>query len=359
MQSNTKTLVIAEAGVNHNGSLELALQLIEAASEAGADIVKFQTFSADQLATPILEMAHYQKANCERDQSQYEMLKNLELPIEYYPKLIEHCHRHNILFMSSVFDHRDVPFLQSLNMPFFKIPSGEITNGPLLLEVAKTQMPMIVSTGMATLGEIEQALMVIAFGYARPNEAPSIEAFQQVWQQKDAHTLVSKKVTLLHCTSNYPTPLQDVHMCAMNTLANAFNVDVGYSDHTHGSLAAIVAVARGAKVIEKHFTLDKDLPGPDHKASLTPTELREMVHAIRNVETLLGSPIKHRTAAEESIVQVVRKSLVAGETIHVGDRFTEKNLTLKRAGSGISPMLFWEQLGKVSRATFQKSETIV
>lgn len=358
MKFHNQTIIIAEAGVNHNGSLDLALQLIDAAAESGADIVKFQTFTAEQLATPEVEMAPYQKENCAATESQYNMLKKLELARDYYPSLLDQCKKRKIKFMSSVFDHNDVKFLASLSMPFFKIPSGEITNGPLLLEVAKTQTPIILSTGMATLGEIEQALMVIAFGYLHPKSEPTLEAFQMNWQQGNAHKIISDNVVLLHCTSDYPASLEDVNLKAMNTLSDAFNVSVGYSDHTSGNTTAIAAVARGAKIIEKHFTLDRILPGPDHKASLTPLELKELVDKIREVEKALGSSVKHRTAAEERIVQLIRKSLVASKNIEVGDTFSNSNIKFMRAGGGISPMLYWDKLGKKSKTQYLRNQKI-
>ncbi len=240
----TALLIIAEAGVNHNGSLDLALQLIDVAADCGADIVKFQTFTADQIASPEVEMASYQKKNTGVTESQHEMLKKLELPREFYPKLLERCRKKNIKFMSSIFDHRDAGFLASLKMPYFKIPSGEITNGPLLLEAAKTQSPVILSTGMATLGEIEQALMVIAFGYLCPDKNPSLQTFRENWTGMEAQDVIREKVTLLHCTSNYPAAPDSINLRVLDTLAQAFRTRIGYSDHTLGDAVAVAAVAK-------------------------------------------------------------------------------------------------------------------
>jgi len=359
LEANNKTIIIAEAGVNHNGSLKLALELIDAASYVGADIVKFQTFSAEDIASEEASMADYQKVNCGKTESQYEMLKRLELPKEYYPKLIEHCNKRKIKFMSSIFDHRDVHFLHALNMPFFKIPSGEITNGPLLLEVAKTKSPIILSTGMATLGEIEQALMVIAFGFLHPTIPPSIEAFTRHWQHPLAHKIIAEKVILLHCTSDYPALLNDVNLRAMSSLAQTFQVSVGYSDHTRGTTISIAAVALGAQVIEKHFTIDQTLPGPDHKASLSPNQFKDMVEKIREVEVALGSPLKFRTSAEENTAQVARKRILASKKIEVGDTLSEDNMAFKRAEQGISPMNYWEKAGKKSTTVYEKNEYII
>ena len=358
MNDQAPTLVIAEAGVNHNGSLDLALKLVDIAADAGANVVKFQTFSADALALNTLDKADYQKNNCDIQESQHSMLKRLELPTDFYAPLMARCHEKNIGFMSSVFDHQDVPFLSSLNMDYFKIPSGEITNALLLLEVARTGANIILSTGMASLGEVEQALMVIAFGYRQPHATPNRESLQQNWSAEESHRAISEKVSVLHCTSDYPAPIDHVNLRAMDTLARAFNVRVGYSDHTEGEVVSIAAVARGAKVIEKHFTLDKNLPGPDHKASLSPEELRSMIHSIRKAEKALGSPIKHRTVAEEKTVHLVRKSIVARQDIEPGDVYSLENLTTQRAGQGMSPMGILDLLGCTASVLYKKGGLI-
>ncbi|NCS32741.1 N-acetylneuraminate synthase [bacterium] len=358
MTDNASTLVIAEAGVNHNGSLDLALKLVDVAAAAGANVVKFQTFSADSLASRNLDKADYQKNNCVELESQYEMLKRLELPLDFYDPLLNRCRKKNIGFMSSVFDYQDVPFLSSLGMDYFKIPSGEITNGPLLFDVAKTTSNIILSTGMACLGEIEQALMVLAFGYMYPNTIPNSELIQQNWSSGEAHKVISEKVLVLHCTSDYPAPIESVNLRAMDTIAQAFGVRVGYSDHTESEVVSIAAVARGARVIEKHFTLDKKLPGPDHKASLSPEELRSMVRSIRQVERALGSSVKHRTLVEEKTVHLVRKTIIARQDIKKGNAYSLENLTTQRAGQGMSPMKIWDLLERSAPTSFKKGEKI-
>ncbi len=352
------TLIIAEAGVNHNGSLDLGLELIDIAAEAGANVVKFQTFSADKLASSNVDKADYQKNNCGSAESQHAMLKRLELPLDFYAPLLTRCKEKNIGFMSSVFDHNDVPFLSSLEMDFFKIPSGEITNAPLLFDVSKTGSKVILSTGMATLGEVEQALMVLAFGYLNPDAIPTNETIQQNWANQDAQDIISEKVSVLHCTSDYPAAFKHVNLRAMDTLAQAFNVRVGYSDHTQGEVVSIAAVARGARIIEKHFTIDKNLPGPDHKASLSPEELKKMITSIRQTEEALGSPIKFRTRAEEKTVRLVRKTIIARQDIKEGDLYSLDNLTTQRAGDGISPMQLWKMLGSISQNNFKKGTKI-
>jgi N-acetylneuraminate synthase len=358
MSKRTKTIIIAEVGVNHNGSLKLALELIDAAAAAGADVVKFQTFSAEQLSCEQTKLADYQKRSCGTFESQYDMLKTLELPIDFYPHLIKQCKKHNVQFMSSVFDRHDVDFLNSLTMSHFKIPSGEITNGPLLFEVAKTNSSVILSTGMASLSEIEQALMVLAYGFLHPNKQPSLDAFSKNWQHDNAHAVLADKVTLLHCTSDYPAALENVNLLAMQTLAGAFHVPIGYSDHTAGITIPLAAVTLGATVIEKHFTLDKNLAGPDHKASLEPQEFKNMVTMIREIELALGSPIKRRVAVEENTADVVRKSIIAQCNINEGELFTQENIAIKRAGKGLSPMHYWDLLGKKSTSSYEKSEII-
>lgn len=338
------TYIIAEAGVNHNGSLDLARQLIDAAHEAGADAVKFQTFKAENLATATAAKADYQQRTTGAAQSQQAMLRQLELDAAAHRALIAHCQQRGITFLSSPFDLEALRFLdQDLRLPRLKLGSGEITNGPLLLAVAHTGKPLILSTGMATLGETEHALMLLAHGYAS-RERPTPEALRQAWADPAAQARMREQVTLLHCTTEYPAPLEQVHLRAMTTLRQAFGVAVGYSDHTPGITVPIAATALGATVIEKHFTLDQTLPGPDHRASLEPAQLRAMVQAIREVETALGDATKVPQPREWGNRSIARKSLIANQPIAQGERFTPENLGSKRPGHGISPMRYWEFL---------------
>ena len=328
-------LIIAEAGVNHNGDLDLARRLIDAAAEAGADLVKFQTFSADRLVTTTARKADYQTRNSGGGETQYEMLRRLELSNEAHHELIAHCEARGIGFFSTGFDVESVDFLASLGQDKFKIPSGEITNLPYLRNMARYGREIILSTGMSTLGDIEAAL----------------EALEQAGTPRS-------KITVLHCTTEYPTPMNEVNLRAMQSIGNAFGVRVGYSDHTPGIEVAIAAVALGASVIEKHFTLDRDLPGPDHKASLEPDELKAVVVAIRNIEMALGDGIKRLTPSEIRNRPIVRKSLVSTRTIMAGEVFCQDNLTVKRPGTGISPMLYDSLLGRAATRTYSANELI-
>lgn len=354
-----KTLIIAEAGVNHNGSLDMAIQLVKAAHECGADYVKFQTFKADKLLTATTEKAAYQKVTTDGHESQYEMIKRLELSEEHYLVLLDLCKELGIGFMSTPFDIDSLHFLtQECEMDFIKIPSGEITNALLLLEVARTGKKIILSTGMSSLSEVEQALMVIAFGYVGAGKGPSLDEFEKAYASAAGQAALSQNVTLLHCTTEYPAPLQDVNLRAMGTLKSAFGLPIGYSDHTDGITIPIAAVARGAVVIEKHFTLDRSLPGPDHRSSLEPGEFKSMVQAIRDVEISLGSPLKMATPKEVDNRAVVRKSIVAARTIHKGETYSPDNLTIKRSGKGISPMEYWSLLGKQANRDYEKDQII-
>lgn len=330
-----KTFIIAEAGVNHNGSLELAKRLIDVAVEAGADAVKFQTFKAENVVTEKAKMAEYQKLNLHRETSQYEMIKALELSYADFEKLKLYCDEVGIKFLSTPFDIESARFLKDLGLDIFKIPSGEITNYLLLREIGGYKKQVIISTGMADLGEIEDAIDVLMeFGTKREN------------------------ITVLHCNTEYPTPYEDVNLKAMLTIKEAFKVKVGYSDHTLGIEIAIAAVALGAEVIEKHFTLDRKLPGPDHKASLEPHELKEMIKCIRNVERSLGDGIKKPSKSELGNMAVVRKSIVAKRDIKKGEVFSEENITVKRPGNGISPMRWNEIIGKVAQKDYKRDEVI-
>lgn len=330
-----RTLIIAEAGVNHNGDINLAMQLVDAAAEAGADIVKFQTFCADRQVTRIAEKAEYQKKETGITESQYEMLSRLELTESMHHQLISHCAERNIKFLSTGFDIESVDFLANLNQEYFKIPSGEITNLPYLRHIGSLNKAIILSTGMATLGEVEQA----------------IDTLEMAGTSRE-------RMTILHCTTEYPTPMNEVNLRAMLTLQNAFHVAVGYSDHTEGIEISVAAVAMGATVIEKHFTLDRDLPGPDHGASLEPYELKQMISAIRNIEDAMGDGIKRPTPSEEKNKLVARKSIVASRLIAKGELFTTENLTVKRPGTGISPMKWDEIIGKKASRNFAVDELI-
>lgn len=353
------TFIIAEAGVNHNGSLEMAKELVRVAAEAGADAVKFQTFRAEKIISRHAKKADYQKKTTGEAESQLDMVKKLELDKAAHVELRAWCERYGIQFLSTPFDEDSVDLLvREIGVPRLKIPSGEITNGPLLLKAARTGLPIILSTGMASLGEVEQALGVLAFGYLEAAENPSLQAFQAVYHSEEGQRVLQEKVALLHCTTEYPCPFEEVNLRAMDTLAGAFGLPVGLSDHTEGIAVPIAAVARGATIIEKHFTLDKSLPGPDHKASLEPHELRAMVQAIRQAEAALGSRVKAPTESEWKNRSVVRKSLVAAKEIKEGEVFTASNLTCKRPGTGISPMHYWDVLGKKANKTFHADEVI-
>lgn len=352
--------IIAEAGVNHNGSLDMAKELVDVACEAGADAVKFQTFKTEHIVSRWAMKAQYQKQTTDKNETQFEMIKNLELNDETHMELIEFCNNNNIEFLSSPFDLESVDLLaKKLKLKRLKIPSGEITNAPLLLKIGQTGLPVILSTGMATLAEVETALGILAFGYInRESARPSLDAFREAYSNNKGRIELQGKVILLHCTTEYPTPLYEVNLKAMGTLKAAFGLPVGYSDHTLGLSASLAAAARGACVIEKHFTLDRELPGPDHKASLQPRELKELVSRIREVELALGSPIKIQVASESKNMAIARKSLVAGCAIKKGEYFTEANLCIKRPGNGISPLFYWDWIGKKSTVDYGNDELI-
>jgi N-acetylneuraminate synthase len=356
----SKTFIIAEAGVNHNGSMEMALELINTAAASGADAVKFQTFRADNLVTESAPKANYQLDNTNQAESQYKMLKALELSKADHEQLLAHAQQKKIQFLSTPFDLDSLALLNdTFNLPLIKFASGEITNAPMLLAAARTQKPVIMSTGMANLGDIEMALSVLAFGYLNNNETrPSLHQFLDAFRSLEGQKKLAEKVTLLHCTTEYPVPFSEVNLKVLDTLKAAFNLPVGYSDHTKGIEISIAAVARGATVIEKHFTLNNNLPGPDHKASLEPQELASMVSGIRHVEMALGHGQKIPTPAEYVNRAIARKSLVALTNIAAGEIFTEANLGLKRPGSGVSGIYYWEWLGKVAATSYQPNELI-
>ena len=330
-----RTLIIAEAGVNHNGELNLAKQLIDAAADAGADLVKFQTFSANRQVTRTGKKAEYQVQTPDSTESQYAMLSRLELTEAMHYELIAHSVERNINFFSTGFDIESVDLLVRLGQDRFKIPSGEITNLPYLRHIGQLGKSVILSTGMSTLGEIEAAIGVL-------EQAGTLRA----------------KITVLHCTTEYPTPMKEVNLRAMQSIHNAFDVSVGYSDHTQGIEVATAAVAMGATMIEKHFTLDRKLPGPDHQASLEPPELKTMVVAIRNIELALGDGIKRLTPSEAKNKLVARKSLVASRGITAGELFTAENLSAKRPGTGISPMRWDEFIGQVAQKNYNEDDLI-
>ena len=344
------TLIIAEAGVNHNGSIDMALQLIDAARAAGADAVKFQTFKSESVISRHALKADYQVSTTGGNESQLDMVRKLEFDLATHRQLVAYCAKVDIRFLSTPFDELSVEMLvDELDLPILKIPSGEITNALLLMKVARTGRPVILSTGMSDLGDIELALGVLALGYLGEGHAPSLGAFSDAYRSAAGQTILRKKVTLLHCTTEYPAPFADVNLKVMDTLRAAFDLPVGYSDHTPGIAVPIAAVARGAVVIEKHFTLDRQLPGPDHLASLEPDALTAMVQGIRQTELALGRGNKYATPSEAKNQPVARKSLVAARGIARGEAFTAENLTAKRPGLGVSPMHYWSYLGK--RAT--------
>ena len=330
-----RTLIIAEAGVNHNGDLNLAKQLVDAAADAGADLVKFQTFSTQRLVTTSATKAQYQLRYDESERSQFSMLQKLELTAEMHEQLLSHCKKREIGFFSTAFDIQSLDFLFGLGADRFKIPSGEITNLPYLRHIATYGKPIILSTGMATLGEIEAALGILTRGSINIGD-----------------------ITVLHCTTDYPASMSDVNLLAMISIRDAFHVNVGYSDHTVGFEIPVAAVALGATIIEKHLTLDRQLSGPDHAASLEPSEFASMVKYIRNIELAMGDGIKRPAESEVKNKPVIRKSLVAAKSIKAGDLFTPDNLSVKRPGNGISPMLWDRVIGRVAHRDFLIDELI-
>ncbi len=355
------TLIIAEAGVNHNGDERLAFELVNAAHQSGADIVKFQTFKAKNLVTENAKQAEYQVANTQKEESQLAMLSRLELSFDVHHQLVKHCDSLGIEFLSTAFDSESLEFLvNDLGLTRLKIPSGEITNAPLVLEHARTGCDLIVSTGMATLSEVEAVLGVIAFGYtADKNADPTELAFQQAYASAQGQQALKQKVTILHCTTEYPAPMAEINLKAMDTLGRAFELPSGYSDHSEGITIPIAAVARGAVLVEKHFTLDKNMEGPDHKASLEPSELAAMVTAIRQVEVALGVGVKSPTVSEVKNKAVARKSLVASRSIKAGETFNEENITIKRPGTGVSPYRYWDVLNKLATTDYNAGDLIV
>ncbi len=325
--------IIAEAGDNHNGDYNLALKLIDVAKSSGADAVKFQTFKTEKIISKYANKAEYQKSTTGSDENQFDMVKKLELSFKQFKNIKKYCDQKNILFLSTPFDLDSVEFLDSLDIPLWKIPSGEITNIPYLIKIAKTGKPIIMSTGMCYMEEIKYAVEIL-----KNNGAG--------------------KITLLHCNTEYPTPYEDVNLNAMIAIKKDFGFDVGYSDHTLGIEIPIAAVAMGAKVIEKHFTLDKNLEGPDHQASLEPEELSAMVRSIRNIEVAMGDGVKKPSKSEAKNIDIARKSIVANRDIKKGEILTEDNLAIKRPGNGISPIKWYEIIGKKATRDFKEDELI-
>ena len=332
---NKHVIIIAEAGVNHNGSLELAKALVDEAKKAGADYVKFQTSTPEKVISVFAEQAEYQKANTGTQESQLDMVRKIMLSLEEFRPLKEYCDKVGIKFMSTPFDLDAIDFLATFEMDYMKIPSGEITNLPYLRKIAKLGMPVILSTGMSRIGEIEDALNILIDGGVKRED-----------------------IILLHCNTEYPTPYEDVNLKAMLTLRDTFGVRVGYSDHTKGIEVPIAAVAMGAEVIEKHFTLDHNLPGPDHVASLEPDELKAMVDAIRHIEKAIGTGLKVVSNSEQKNIKIARKSIIAARDIKAGEFFSEDNLTVKRPGNGVSPMLWDSVIGKIAKRDFVYDEPI-
>jgi N-acetylneuraminate synthase len=352
--------IIAEAGVNHNGSVGTALKLIDVAAEAGTDAVKFQTFCAAAIISRSASKAPYQIANTGNDEPQLEMVRRLELSIDDHRVLAAHARKRNIEFLSTPSDLGSVQALtELLHLSRLKIGSGDVTNLPLLVAAARTGARLILSTGMSSLGEVEGALEALAFGLISTGEARATrQAMAAAYLSERGQALLRERVTLLHCTTEYPAPPQDANLRAMHTMRAAFGLPIGYSDHTLGIQVAVAAVALGAVALEKHFTLDRSMPGPDHVASLEPAELTEMVRAVRATERALGSGVKQPAASELKNMPIARKSLTAACEIRAGERFTEQNLTLKRPGSGIGAMHYFEYLDRVATRDYAADDLI-
>lgn len=355
----SRTYVIAEAGVNHNGSLDTAIALVEASAYAGADAVKFQTFRAENIVRRSAKKADYQQHTTDARETQFDMLSRLELSPSDHRCLQTRCQALNIEFLSTPFDSDSLAFLMDeLALPCIKIASGEITNAPFLLEAALTRKPVILSTGMSTIDEVADALGVLAYGYLGLTGVPGPSSFQQALNSTPALNVLSNKVTLLHCTSEYPAPFEEINLRAMENMRERFGLRVGYSDHTMGIAVPIAAVALGACLIEKHITLNRKLPGPDHASSLEPDEFRAMVNAIREVEKALGKPEKSPTNSEMKNRAVARKSLVANCFIRRGDLLTRDNIGIKRPGIGLSPFAYWQMLGRAANREYEPDDLI-
>lgn len=349
--------IIAEAGVNHNGSLDMALALVDAAAEAGADAVKFQTFSAEALVSRSAPKAEYQKRTTTGPETQFEMLKRLELDEAAHRALIARCKGRGIEFLATPFDSASLTLLTAgFSLETIKISSGDITNAPFLLEIGRAAQRVILSTGMSTLAEVEAALSVLAFAMtADDSEPPGMDAFARAFASPEGQAVLRRSVVLLHCTTEYPAPIIEVNLRAMETMANAFKLPVGYSDHTEGIHIPVAAAALGAVLLEKHFTLNKSLPGPDHRASLEPGELADMVRAVRDIELAMGDGVKMPTATEFKNRVAARKSLVSAASVTAGEPLA---LTIKRPGNGISPFRYWNMLGRQASRDYQIDQLI-
>ncbi len=358
MKTN-RVYLIAEAGINHNGSLKLAKRMIKVAADAGADAIKFQTFRADRVISRYAPKADYQLQTTGNKESQLEMVKKLELNELEHRELIKECKVREIEFLSTPFDLESLAMLVGLKVSRIKISSGDITNAPLLLKAAQTRKRIILSTGMSTLDEVKIALGMLAFGYLFPNNpTPSSHLFKKTFDSKEGQAWLNKKVSLLHCTTEYPAPFEDVNLRAMDTLKGIFGLRVGYSDHTTGIAIPIAAAARGASIIEKHFTLDRNLPGPDQKASIEPDELAAMVKSIRQVEDALGTGEKRPSPSELPNIKIARRSLIALKQIAKGEIFTEKNLGVKRPGTGVPATHYYDWLGRTADKDYEPDELL-
>ncbi len=358
MVSGSPVFIIAEAGVNHNGDFGLAMELVDAAADAGADAVKFQTFDAGKLASRNVPKAEYQKKTTDSTESQLEMLRKLELPKAWHADLKVHADKRGIEFLSTAFDSESLEFLLELGVARIKVPSGELTNAPLLWRYAHAGKPLVISTGMATLAEVELALGVVAHSFNNDAEPSSLDAVWRAWGRKEWRDSLRGKVTLLHCTSQYPTAWDEVNLKAMDVLAQAFGLDVGYSDHTEGTLMPVAAVARGATLIEKHFTMDRSLPGPDHRASLEPDELNRMVQDIRRVSAAMGDGVKAPQSIEWETREVARQQVIAARDIPAASELTREDLATARCGRGISASRLWDLLGRSVRRDYKAGEVI-
>lgn len=342
-----KVQIIAEAGVNHNGCLKTAAKLVEVAAESGADFVKFQIFKAASLASQAASKAEYQKSFADADDSQLSMLSSLELGFDFYPILMRVCEEKGVKFLASAFDYQSMDFLlNTLQAKTVKIGSGEITNAPLLLQAARSGSDIFLSTGMSSIDEVQEALGVIAFGILNNRPPVSRGDFSQALSNIDWQNTLKDRVSLLHCTSEYPAPLDETNLRSVQTMSSYFGLQVGYSDHTEDDLATLAAVAMGARVIEKHITLDRSMPGPDHIASLDPASFAKFVSGIRQLEAALGSGVKSPAPAEQKNISIVRKSLVAKHDLEAGHWITPEDISLKRPGDGISPMDYWSVVGR-------------
>jgi len=351
--------IIAEAGVNHNGCMETAKNLVDVAADAGADAVKFQTFRADQVISRYAPKAAYQRDRTGDVETQLEMVKRLEFGKADHFALVEHCRSKGIRFLSTPFDNDSLNLLaDTLDLPCLKIGSGDLNNAPFLLKAAATGKDIILSTGMATLGEVEEALGVLASGYMKGGADASRQCFRVAFSSEAGQRLLKEKVKLLHCTTEYPAPYDEVNLMVLETMRRAFALPVGLSDHTMGTSISIAAAALGASIIEKHFTLNKNLPGPDHKASLEPHELRDLVKAIRQVECAMGTSVKLPTKSEFMNRDAARRSLVASRPIKKGDVYSVDNVSIKRPGTGISPMYYWDLLGQKANKHYHEDELI-